>query len=202
MIYDRNGPTGTLPSIFPEEPVAQASKDFWRRLFLLPSKAGVQLAAQRRTIPLPTLRQQPRLVYQALPVSKVIDLVPVRVTLWNSAWERWGRWRKGMLRGPSSNNSRQGKIAYIHLRNVIGKAPHYRELHRRRRRRYDTRPVDPEAQRFQRCYRSRPHPADELCGSLACGDGPHPGLRSGCPGYAPQSLFHPAKMSASVRADS
>ncbi len=28
---------------------------------------------------------------------------------------------------PSISYSRQGKIAYIHLRNVVGKVPHYRE---------------------------------------------------------------------------
>jgi len=75
MIYDRNAPPGTLPSISREE--------LWRRLqrFLeeiipVAEQAGVQLAAHPDDPPLPTLRQQPRLVYQPYIYQRLIDLVP------------------------------------------------------------------------------------------------------------------------------
>ena len=63
MVYDRNAPAGTLPSISHEE--------LWRRLqrFLeevipVAEQSGVRLAAHPDDPPMPTMRQQPRLVYQ------------------------------------------------------------------------------------------------------------------------------------------
>jgi mannonate dehydratase len=126
MIYDRNAPPGTLPSIFPEE--------LWRRLqgFLeeiipVAEQAGVQLAAHPDDPPLPTLRQQPRLVYQPYLYQRLIDLVPSKSNALELCVGTLGEMAEGNVYEAIEQYSRQGKIAYIHLRNVIGKAPHYRE---------------------------------------------------------------------------
>jgi mannonate dehydratase len=126
MIYDRNAPPGTLPSISREE--------LWRRLqrFLeeiipVAEQAGVRLAAHPDDPPLPTLRQQPRLVYQPYIYQRLIDLVPSKSNALEFCVGTVAEMTEGNIYEAIEQYSRQGKIAYIHLRNVIGKAPHYRE---------------------------------------------------------------------------
>src|SRR5208337_1128322 len=126
MIYDRNAPPGTLPSISPEE--------LWRRLqgFLeeiipVAEQAGVQLAAHPDDPPLPTLRQQPRLVYQPYLYQRLIDLVPSKSNALELCVGTLGEMTEGNIYEVIEQYSRQGEIAYVHLRNVAGKAPHYRE---------------------------------------------------------------------------
>src|SRR6202522_2143103 len=77
MVYDPKAPTGNLPSISHDE--------LWRRLpsFLeevvpVAEKAGVRLAAHPDDPPMPTMRQQPRLVYQPHMYQRLIDLAPSR----------------------------------------------------------------------------------------------------------------------------
>ena len=77
MIYDRNSPAGTLPPISHEE--------LWWRLqrFLedvIPTaeQSGVRLAAHPDDPPMPTMRQQPRLVYQPDMYQRLIDLATGR----------------------------------------------------------------------------------------------------------------------------
>jgi mannonate dehydratase len=77
MIYDSNAPHGTLPAISHEE--------LWRRLqkFLedmvpVAEQSGVQLAAHSDGPPMPTMRGQPRLVFQPQMYQRLLDLVPSR----------------------------------------------------------------------------------------------------------------------------
>ncbi len=75
MVYDADAPKGTLPSISHEE--------LWRRLerFLedvvpVAEQSGVRLAAHPDDPPMPTMRRQPRLVYQPHMYQRLIDLAP------------------------------------------------------------------------------------------------------------------------------
>jgi mannonate dehydratase len=126
MVYDRSALTGNLPTISREE--------LWRRLqrFLedvvpVAEQSGVRLAAHPDDPPMPTVRQQPRLVYQPHMYQRLIDLAPSR----NNALELC----VGTLAEMTENNiydaiasyCQQDRIAYVHLRNVTGKVPHYRE---------------------------------------------------------------------------
>ena len=126
MIYDRNAPAGTLPAVTHEE--------LWRRLqrFLeevvpVAEKAGVQLAAHPDDPPMPTMRQQPRLVYQPHMYQKLIDLAPSRSNALELCVGTIAEMTEGNVYDAVDQYSKQGKIAYIHLRNVVGKVPHYRE---------------------------------------------------------------------------
>jgi len=126
MIYDSNAPAGTLPPISHDE--------LWRRLqrFLqdvIPTaeQAGVRLAAHPDDPPMPTMRQQPRLVYQPYMYQKLIDLVPSRSNALELCVGTIAEMTEGSAYDAVDRYSRQGKIAYIHLRNVAGKVPHYRE---------------------------------------------------------------------------
>ena len=126
MIYDGNATAGTLPSISHEE--------LWRRLerFLeevipVAEQSGVRLAAHPDDPPMPTMRQQPRLVYQPHMYQRLIDLAPSRSNALELCVGTMAEMTEGNVYDAVDQYSKQGKIAYIHLRNVVGKVPHYRE---------------------------------------------------------------------------
>jgi len=126
MIYDGNAPAGTLPSISHEE--------LWRRLqrFLeevipVAEQSGVWLAAHPDDPPMPTMRQQPRLVYQPQMYQRLIDLAPSRTNALELCVGTLAEMTEGNIYDAVDQYSKQGRIAYIHLRNVVGKVPHYRE---------------------------------------------------------------------------
>jgi len=87
MIYDPDAPAGVVP------PVSHA--ELWRRLqeFLreaipVAEAAGVRLAAHPDDPPMPTMRGQPRLVYQPDHYQRLIDLNPSPANALESAWAR------------------------------------------------------------------------------------------------------------------
>lgn len=126
MIYDPNAPAGTLPSISHDE--------LWRRLqrFLeevIPAaeQAGVRLAAHPDDPPMPTMRRQPRLVYQPNMYQRLLDLAPSHSNALELCVGTIAEMTEGDVYDAVDVYSRRGNIAYLHLRNVVGKAPHYRE---------------------------------------------------------------------------
>jgi mannonate dehydratase len=126
MIYDRNAAAGTLPHISHDE--------LWRRLqrFLeevipIAEQSGVRLAAHPDDPPMPTMRQQPRLVYQPQMYQRLIDLAPSRSNALELCVGTLAEMTEGNIYEAVDRYSKQGKIAYIHLRNVKGKVPHYQE---------------------------------------------------------------------------
>jgi mannonate dehydratase len=126
MIFDRNAPPGSLASVSHEE--------LWRRLkrFLedvLPvaEQSGVRLAAHPDDPPMPTMRGQPRLVFQPHMYQRLLDLVPSRCNALELCVGTFAEMTEGDVHEAVDQYSRQGKIAYLHLRNVVGKVPHYRE---------------------------------------------------------------------------
>ena len=126
MVYDQNAPPGTLPAISHEE--------LWRRLqrFLeeivpVAEKAGVRLAAHPDDPPMPTMRKQPRLVYQPQMYQRLIDLAPSKSNCLELCVGTIAEMSEGSVYDAVDRYSKQGKIGYIHLRNVAGKVPHYRE---------------------------------------------------------------------------
>lgn len=126
MVYDPNAPAGTLPSISHDE--------LWRRLqrFLedvipVAEQAGVRLAAHPDDPPMPTMRRQPRLVYQPYMYQRLLDLAASRSNALELCVGTIAEMTEGDVYSAVDEYSRQGKIAYLHLRNVVGKAPYYRE---------------------------------------------------------------------------
>jgi mannonate dehydratase len=126
MIYDQHAPPGVLPAISHEE--------LWRRLesFLeevvpVAEQAGVRLAAHPDDPPMPIMRGQPRLVYQPDMYQRLIDAVPSKSNQLELCVGTLAEMTEGDVYQAVDAYSKQGKIAYIHLRNVVGKVPHYRE---------------------------------------------------------------------------
>jgi mannonate dehydratase len=89
--------------------------------------AGVRLAAHPDDPPMPTMRQQPRLVYQPHMYQRLIDLAPSRSNALELCVGTLAEMTEDDIYHAVARYCQQGKIAYIHLRNVVGKVPHYRE---------------------------------------------------------------------------
>src|SRR3954462_13658110 len=129
MVVDPTAPsrnTGTIPSATPEQ--------LWSRLerFLndvLPTaeKAGVRLALHPDDPPMPTMRGQPRLVYQPAMYQRLLDAVPSPNNALEFCVGTLAEMTDGDIYETVDHYSRQRRIAYVHLRNVTGKVPTYRE---------------------------------------------------------------------------
>jgi mannonate dehydratase len=126
MVWDESAPAGAVPSITHDE--------LWRRLgrFLaevvpVAEKAGVRLAAHPDDPPVPVLRGQPRLVYQPHMYQRLLDLAPSATNALEFCVGTIAEMTEGDPYEAVDRYSSQGRIAYVHLRNVRGKAPHYRE---------------------------------------------------------------------------
>jgi mannonate dehydratase len=126
MVYDRNAPAGTLPPISHEE-LWQRLQRFLEDVIPVAEQSGVRLAAHPDDPPMPTMRQQPRLVYQPHMYQRLIDLAPSHSNALELCVGTLAEMTEGNIYEAVDRYSRQGKIAYIHLRNVAGKVPHYRE---------------------------------------------------------------------------
>ncbi len=126
MIYDQNAPPGLLPSI--------SRQELWRRLELfleevLPvaEKAGVRMAAHPDDPPMPTVRMQPRLVYQPRMYQRLIDISTSPSNMLECCLGTLAEMTDDDFYEAVDVYSRQKRIAYIHFRNVSGKVPHYHE---------------------------------------------------------------------------
>jgi len=126
MVYDPDAPAGTLPEISHDE-LWRRLEDFLAALLPVAEEAGVKLAAHPDDPPVPRLRRQPRLVYQPDMYQRLIDLNPSSANMLEFCVGTLGEMTEGDIYGAVDEYSRQGRIAYVHLRNITGKAPHYRE---------------------------------------------------------------------------
>ena len=126
MVYDRNAVAGSVPSATPEQ-LWQRLADFLDALLPVAEEAGVTLAAHPDDPPLPTLRGQPRLVYQPRLYQKLLDLHPSPRNALEFCLGSLAEMTEGDIYEVVDTYSRQGKLGYVHFRNVRGKAPHYQE---------------------------------------------------------------------------
>lgn len=126
MIYDRNAAPGTLPSITREQ-LWNRLERFLHEVIPVAEESGVRLAAHPDDPPMPTVRQQPRLVYQPHMYQRLLDLAPSPSNMLELCVGTIAEMTEGSAYDAVDTYSRQDKIAYLHLRNVAGKVPHYRE---------------------------------------------------------------------------
>jgi mannonate dehydratase len=126
MVVDPKAPAGAAPSA--------THAQLWDRLrrFLddvLPvaEAAGVTLAAHPDDPPMPTIRGQPRLVYQPQHYQKLIDLNPSRSNALEFCIGSLAEMTEGDVYEAVDQYSRQQRLGYVHFRNVRGKVPTYKE---------------------------------------------------------------------------
>lgn len=126
MIYDRHAPPGTVPPATPDQ-LWQRLKDFLDAVIPVAEEAGITLAAHPDDPPLPTIRGQPRLVYQPRLYQKLIDMRPSSRNGLEFCIGTLAEMTEGDVYDAVDACSRQGRVAYVHLRNVRGKVPDYKE---------------------------------------------------------------------------
>jgi mannonate dehydratase len=126
MVYDKNAAPGIVPSATPEQ-LWQRLKFFLDALIPVAEEAGVILAAHPDDPPLPTVRGQPRLVWQPQLYQKLIDLKPSPRNALEFCVGTLAEMTGGDIYETVENYSRQKKLAYVHLRNIRDKAPFYKE---------------------------------------------------------------------------
>jgi mannonate dehydratase len=127
IVYDPDAPTGPIASVSREE-LWQRLADFLHALVPVAEAEGVRLAVHPDDPPVPMLRQTPRLLHQPEHFDRLLGLVPSPA----NALEFCAGTIQEMLGADvyeaADRYSHQRAIAYVHCRNVIGKAPNYREV--------------------------------------------------------------------------
>ncbi|MBM3881514.1 MAG: TIM barrel protein [Verrucomicrobia bacterium] len=126
MVYDPQAPPGTVPCATSDQ-LWERLRDFLAAVLPAAEEAGVTLAAHPDDPPLPTIRGQPRLVYQPRLYQRLLDLDPSPRNGLEFCLGTLAEMSEGDLCQAVDRYSRQGRIAYVHCRNVRGKVPHYRE---------------------------------------------------------------------------
>ena len=123
---DPNAPAGTLAPI--------TSDQLWDRLarFLaemvpVAEEAGVKLAAHPDDPPAPIVRGTPRLVYRPELYQRLLDLQTSSANALEFCLGTIAEMPEGDVYEAAERYSAQGRLAYVHFRNVTGKIPHYHE---------------------------------------------------------------------------
>jgi mannonate dehydratase len=127
MTYDPDAPAGTIAPITSEQ-LWQRLTDFLEALVPVAEEAGVRLAAHPDDPPVPTLRGTPRLVYQPYLYQKLLDIVPSYYNALEFCQGTVSEMSEGNIYEAIDQYSKQGKSAYVHFRNVVGRVPDYREV--------------------------------------------------------------------------
>jgi mannonate dehydratase len=90
--------------------------------------AGVRMALHPDDPPLAQVRGLPKLVVQPDMYQRVIDLMPSPSNALEFCAGTIAEMTTGDVYEAARSYAAQDRIAYVHLRNVIGKVPHYREV--------------------------------------------------------------------------
>lgn len=126
MIYDPDAPPGTVPSITHEE-LWRRLDAFLREVLPVAEQAGVALALHPDDPPTPTLRGQPRLVYQPRFYQKLVDLNASPANKFEFCIGTLAEMTEGDIYDVVDEHSRAGRLGYVHFRNIHGKVPSYKE---------------------------------------------------------------------------
>lgn len=125
-VYDKNASPGHMGPVS-EEQLWQRLSDFLTTIVPVAEEAGVRLAAHPDDPPLPILRQTPRLVYTPDRYQRLLDIVPSYYNALEFCQGTIAEMAVGNVYEAIDTYSAQGKIAYVHFRNVVGKVPNYTE---------------------------------------------------------------------------
>jgi mannonate dehydratase len=126
MIYNVDAEAGLEPAPSHDE-LWDRVAEFLDELVPVAEEAGVRLAAHPDDPPLPYVRQQPRLIYQPAMYQRLLDLHPSWANTLEFCVGTTAEMSEGDVYEVTEQCSRQGKLAYVHFRNITGKVPEYWE---------------------------------------------------------------------------
>lgn len=125
MVYDPSA-EGTQKTISEAE-LWERLKVFLQEILPVAEANGIALAAHPDDPPLEQVRQQPKLVYRHEHYQKLIDLAPSDANKLELCVGTLAEMAEGDIYTCVERYASQGKIGYVHLRNVSGRVPHYHE---------------------------------------------------------------------------
>lgn len=126
MVYDPAAPAGDVPPVSSGE-LWRRLEEFLRELLPVAEEAGVKLAAHPDDPPLPTMRGQPRLVFQPRLYQRLLDLSPSPANTLEFCIGSPAEMTEGDIYETVAHYARQGRLGYVHFRNIHGHVPHYHE---------------------------------------------------------------------------
>lgn len=127
MVYDPDAPAGFLEPVTVER-LWQNLGYFLDALLPVAAEAGVQLAAHPDDPPMPILRGHARLVYQPRFYDKMFSDRPSPSNRAELCIGSIAEMTEGDIYESVDRWSRDNRVGYVHLRNVRGKVPDYREV--------------------------------------------------------------------------
>lgn len=127
MVYDPDAAPGDIGTVTSEQ-LWQRLTDFLNEIIPVAEEAGVRMAAHPDDPPLPTIRNTARLVYQPHMYQRLLDIVPSDHNMLEFCLGSLAEMTEGDVHEATEHYSGQGKLAYIHFRNVRGKVPNYHEV--------------------------------------------------------------------------
>lgn len=127
MVYDPDAPDGTVPPVGPDEMWGRY-KWFMSEIMPVAEESGVRLALHPDDPPSDSLRGAARLVNQPDKYQRVLDLAQSPSNTLEFCLGSLQEMRDGDVYEAIEKYGRQGKIAYVHFRNVRGKVPFYNEV--------------------------------------------------------------------------
>jgi mannonate dehydratase len=90
-------------------------------------EAGVVLAAHPDDPPVPVIRGQPRMLYESTGFRRLVGIDPSPSNKIDFCLGTVGEMADGGVYDAVDEQSRDGRIAYLHFRNIRGRVPEYRE---------------------------------------------------------------------------
>jgi mannonate dehydratase len=126
MNYNRNAEPGNVASATHEQ-LWQRYESFLNEILPVAEEAGVKMALHPDDPPVPMLRSQPRLVHRPELYQKVIDLSPSRSNTLEFCVGTLAEMAGIDIYDVIDDYSKQGRLGYVHLRNIRGAAPQYHE---------------------------------------------------------------------------
>lgn len=128
MTYDENQrEKGFQPKVSTRE-LWERLQWFLREILPVAEAAGVDMALHPDDPPMPGLRQTPRLVYRAELYQDVLDLAPSPANKLEFCMGSIQEMEGSDIYQAIQRYGGQGKISYVHFRNVKGKVPRYQEV--------------------------------------------------------------------------
>jgi mannonate dehydratase len=127
MVYNPEAPDRPLAAPTREQMWGRAEY-FMKEIMPVAEEAGVIMAAHPHDPPIPNQRGAPRLAYNPAEYRKLVELAPSRNSQAEFCVGTVSEMAEGDVYDAVETFSRDGKVAYVHLRNVRGKVPHYTEV--------------------------------------------------------------------------
>ncbi len=126
MVYDRHAGPGNVP-YFPHDELWRRLGDFLRAILPVAEEAGVKLALHPDDPPVEVLRNSPRLVWKPELYQRLLDLNSSPANTLEYCVGTVAEMVDGDVYQATEYYARQQRIGYVHLRNIRGKVPTYKE---------------------------------------------------------------------------